>query len=153
MLCLAWAVLGVSLFLPAYSKPWAFSGGNYTNTIDFVVLSFVGAFGGQFGSYTAFALGPVCFLVTPFAVGVTPASFVFRIYRTLSLCGLASTWIPGIIRWLQLSGRDDGRFMWGYYLFAGAHTLALLACLLAPVSERTSKADNKRGLYPAHPKG
>ena len=145
LLAVAWILFLVSLFGPALAEPFPLTGTDTTPVHAMIVVSLLS--GGSAGLFITCAIAPLCFLLSPILVLVAPANFFARIIRTFLLCGLGSVWVPLlVIAFSNGAPRHQGHeLLWGYYVFATAHALALVACVITPLQRWRERAQARGG--------
>jgi hypothetical protein len=139
----AWVTVMVALFAPAVRKPFPMLPLPYTPMLVMLGLA-VGWIIGDVAIRpdVVLCVSSVAFVLTPL-LAFRRWRAAWSIFWWAIACSLWFAWTLGIA--YHVSGAWDARpsglawddFMWGYYLYALAHTLAFIACLMAPPGARS----------------
>jgi len=151
---IAWFCLIASLVWPALDTPFPFPPADHTATGFVVALSFVAAFAET--THGALAWAPLvvallAFLISPATISRRPrsrwglalwwgASLALLLIWATPFAWQAAAHLP-----LKMS---LSRLMWGFYVYAGAHTLMFIASLMAPPPFRLHRKNRDKAGFP-----
>lgn|GEM_PF-6410609 len=143
LLVFAWVAFLVSLALPALPTPSLLAmslGFFYSPVFDFIMVDvFLSNFRAS-GIPPALMIGLSmgAFLFSPVLALRPPKRFLLPLWQ-IARCLLLVVWILPLV-WSSFfnnsgfrgSNLDAGSLLWGYYVFALAHTAAFIACIMPP---------------------
>lgn len=138
---IAWALMLISVVSPAKTAPFLFW--DHVPMGVFVFTSLLGVFDevskANFAAALLLAILFV-FFVSPFLVARHPSSVWGRVVWWIISLPLLLAWLLPLTWYGKI---HFGDLMWGFYLYAAAHSVMFVACLMAPFD--TLPASRKRG--------
>jgi hypothetical protein len=127
LLRIAWLVAIGSLALPAFPGPVPLLPLPYMPVLLLALaipLLLNGSASG--GGFFLFIPAELCFILTPLLLHYIPVWGWARVIRWVVIFGLLSIWSAPLL--IIATGDRGGALAYGFYIFAGAHTLAFIAC-------------------------